>query len=278
MVGVAVLDQADRRLDAATQSQLGDVRGLELLRCLVQLVGNRVGQRRARSLGATPWPRRPRPDPVSPAAGGHRGCLGESACEKLALRQPRRRQLVRSVGHGQPARFVERKRDGLLGEMIDRRHQEVHAGDERLDADRVLTGHDAAVGDGLDDACPFEVGLVAAVDVEQDPGVGERGELGVAGDEPRLVRRLLTEDRSVPVEEAKVGAPLPQHPAGAGDELFASWRATRHEGDVDVALVLIAAPCVHRRRTPERQVHCRHPQAADGIERVTIDVEHHGAA
>ena len=56
-----------------------------------------------------------------------------------------------------PAGFVERQGDGLLGEMLERRHQEVNTGNEWLDADRGLAGYDATVGDRLDDTCPFEV-------------------------------------------------------------------------------------------------------------------------
>ena len=146
--------------------------------------------------------------------------------------------------------------------MVDRRHQEVHTGNEGLDADGVLTGDDASVGNGFDDAGPFEVGLVTAVDVEQDPGVGERSELGIAGNE----RRSIAVDRLMPAEEPEVGVPFPQHPACAGDELFTSWRSAGEERHVDLAILLSASPRVHRWRAPEREVYPRHPHASHEIE------------
>ena len=149
--------------------------------------------RRRPPCGSVPG-RRPRIDAAASAAA-HEVSLVELVAQRV----------VRRVGHAGAARLVEGQRDGLLGEMLERRHQEVLAGHQRLDADRRLAGDDAAVGDRLDDTGPLEVGLVAAVNVEQDPGVGKRGELGVAGCE----RRAFAEDRPVPAEEPQVGSATP---------------------------------------------------------------------
>ena len=267
VIGVAVLDEADGRLDRARQLDLGEVGGLQVADRLVE----HVPARRSR------WSRPPRATSrtsATTAALGHDGGLGERPLQRLALRQVGGGQLVGGLGHGQSARFVEGEGDGLLGEMFERGHQEVLAGYERLDADRALTGDDAAVGDRLDDAGPLEVRLLAAMHVEQDPGVGELGQLGCTGGE----RGTIADDRPMPAEEPQVGAPLPQHAAGPGDELLAPRGSAGEEGEIGLTRSMIASPHVHRWRAAEWQMHGGQPPAMHGVEREAIDVEHHRAA
>ncbi len=107
-------------------------------------------------------------------------------------------------------------------------------------------------------------GLLAAVHVQQDPRVGQRLRTCIARARTSRGRR---ECRAVPAEEAQVGAPLPQHPAGAADERLAPRRAAA-PGTRCRSCARRCAPChaIHRRHVAERQVH-RGDARSDGSPR-----------
>jgi hypothetical protein len=169
---------------------------------------------------------------------------------------------------------ARRQRHGLLGERVERGHQQMGAGHQGFDAHRGLGGDHTAVGDRLDHPRPLEVGRLVAVHVQQDARVGEPGVLVVADGE----RRRAVAGGPVPTEQAQVGAPLPQLPSGTAEERLAPRGAATEEGDVDLAWHLVdTVPSVDRRDVPEGQVHRGQPGAANAVERERADVEHAGA-
>ena len=151
------------------------------------------------------------------------GCEADGARRLVdELRRTGGEQRAAGVEQGGAARLVERQGHRLIGDVLDRAHEEVHAGQERCVSVRCVGDHHGPGSERLGDQLRVARAAVRGAHVEHDTRPGQR--LPAC-----LVERLV----SGRIEQPQLGAPLPQLAAGAGEEPLAPGAAPGDEGDVD---------------------------------------------
>ena len=120
---------------------------------------------------------------------------------------------------------------------------------ERLCSERGLAEHRHAAVECLDEPQPLEVRLVTAVDVEQEPAVGEHGALVVTADE----RSAAASVRCEVVGDDEPGPDLAEHRSARCEQPLASRFVAAHVDDVELGVGVIAV-VIPQRGVAERKV------------------------